>query len=79
MYRYSTASVETGTAGTSAAMPFEAVAITSLTRPYAPADSAFPGGHRVPSVKGGTVTVVGCCFAPDSSLTTVGRRTLESS
>ena len=65
-----TATISRGTAHTVAAMPFEPVNITSLTRPYAPYDQSFAGGHRVPAVKGGTVTVVGCCFAR-TPLTTV--------
>ena len=52
-------------------MPFEPVNVTSITRPYAPLDASFPGGYRVPSVKGGTITVLGCCFARSSPLTTV--------
>jgi len=54
-----TALVTSGSEATAAAMPFEAVAISSLSRPYAPYDAAFPGGYVVPATKGGTVTVAG--------------------
>ena len=65
-----TATVVDGEGETIAAMPFAPIAVTGLTRAYAPLDAEFPAGRQVPSTKGGVVTVAGCCFA-DTSHTTV--------